>query len=230
MNTGWMKARQTRYTGYVTLYILIVIGALGLANWLANRHNKSLDTTANKKFSLSDQTTKVVKGLQQDVHITYYDKTDSFGRAKDLLDRYDTLSTKLRVDYVDPDKKPQIARTAGIRNYGAIMVDAGPRREEAKSLTEEEVTGAIIRTLKGGERTVCAVTGSGEHGIDDSGRDGYDKAKQALERNNYKTRAISLLEKPEVPKDCTVLLVGGPRFDYVPQAVNAIKTYVDGGG
>ena len=50
--------------------------------------------------------------LKQDVKLTYFDKTDSFARAKDLLDRYETLSTKLRVDYVDPDKKPQLARIA----------------------------------------------------------------------------------------------------------------------
>src|SRR6476620_2321245 len=105
MKTGWLQARQTRYTGYVTLYILIVLGALGLANWLANRHNKSVDTTANKKFSLSDQTGKIVHGLKQDVRITYFDKTDSFSRAKDLLDRYETMSPKLHVDYIDPDKK-----------------------------------------------------------------------------------------------------------------------------
>ena len=155
MASGWLKARQTRYTAYVTLYILIVVGALGLANWLANRHNKSVDTTANKRFSLSDQTEKIVHGLKQDVRVTYFDKTENFPRAKDLLDRYEAISPKLHVDYVDPDKKPQAARAAGIRNYGSILVDAGPRQEEAKSLTEEEVTGAIIRTLKGGERTVC---------------------------------------------------------------------------
>jgi ABC-type uncharacterized transport system involved in gliding motility auxiliary subunit len=230
MKTGWLQARQTRYTAYATLYIAIVIGALGLVNWLANRHTKSYDTTANKRFTLSDQTSKVVKGLKQDVRVTYYDKTDNFARAKDLLDRYDAMSTKLRVDYVDPDKKPQAARAAGIRSYGAITIDAGTRHEEAKSLTEEEVTGAIIRTMKGGERTVCAVSGSGEHGLDDAGRDGYGNLKQSLERNNYKSRAISLLEKAEVPKDCTVLLVGGPRFDYVPPVITGIKTYVDAGG
>ena len=62
MTSGWLKARQTRYTAYVTLYILIVIGVLGLANWLANRHSKSYDTTSNKRFTLSDQTNKVVPG------------------------------------------------------------------------------------------------------------------------------------------------------------------------
>src|SRR5919112_1544402 len=113
MKTGWLTARQTKFTAYVTVYVLIVVGVLGLLNWLANRHNKSVDTTSNKRYSLSDQTEKVVKGLKQDVRITYWDKTDQFQRAKDLLDRYDALSTKLSVDYIDPDRKPQEAKVAG---------------------------------------------------------------------------------------------------------------------
>src|SRR4051794_20564022 len=228
--SSWLSARQTRFTAYATIYILIIVGALGLANWLAQRYNKSVDTTSNKRFSLSDQTQKVVKGLQQDVKVTYWDKTSEFQKAKDLLDRYDTLSSKLSVDYVDPFKKPQQARAAGIRNEGTIQVQVGSKREEAKSLTEEEVTGALIRGLKGGDRTVCVIQGSGEHSLDDSGREGLSQLKQLIERNTYKTRTISLLEKAEIPKDCTVVLVAGPRFDYVAPAVNALKVYVEGGG
>jgi ABC-type uncharacterized transport system involved in gliding motility auxiliary subunit len=230
MNAAWLKTRQTKFGAYVALYVTIVVAVLAMINWLANRHNKSVDTTSNKRYSLSDQTHKIINGLNQNVKITYFDKTDNFQRAKDLLDRYDTLSTKVAVDYVDPDKKPQIARSIGVRNYGSIYIDAGTRREEAKSLTEEEVTGALIRTLKGGERTVCAVTGSGEHSFEDTERTGYSSLKESIERNNYKTRTISLLEKPEVPNDCTVLLIGGPRFDYVQPVVDAIKKYVENGG
>jgi ABC-type uncharacterized transport system involved in gliding motility auxiliary subunit len=54
--------------------------------------------------------------------------------------------------------------------------------------------------------------------------------KETLEKNNYKTRTISLLEKPEVPKDCTVLVVVAPMKDYLPAEVSAIKSYVEGGG
>jgi ABC-type uncharacterized transport system involved in gliding motility auxiliary subunit len=230
MSFDWIKTRQTKYTAYITLYVLIIIGVLGMANWLANRHNKTYDATANKKFSLSDQTEKVVKNLKQDVKIRYYDKTSEFGRARDLLDRYDNLSAKLSVDYIDPDKKPQLAKAAGVRNYGAIFIETGAKREEAKSVTEEELTGALIRALKSGERNVCFVTGSGEHGLEDSGRSGFSSLKEALEKNNYKTRTISLLEKPEVPKDCTTLVVGGPKHDYVEPAANAVKAYVEGGG
>jgi ABC-type uncharacterized transport system involved in gliding motility auxiliary subunit len=230
MNSNWMKTRQTKFSAYVSTYIAIVIALLGGLNFLAQRHNKSVDLTSNKRYSLSDQTEKIVKNLKQDVKVTVFDRTDAFGKAKDLLDRYNNLSTKLQVEYIDPYKKPTIARAAGVKTEGQIFVESGTKHEEARSLSEEEVTGAIIRSIKSGDRSMCSVSGSGEHTLDESGRKGYSGAKEALEKNNYKTRAISLLEKPEVPKDCTVLLVAGPRFDYLEPAVNAIKTYVEAGG
>jgi ABC-type uncharacterized transport system involved in gliding motility auxiliary subunit len=230
MKLGWLKARQTKYTAYLIAYLVVILAILTAVNWLANRHNKSYDSTANKRFSLSDQTEKVVKGLKQDARIIYFDRASEFSRARDLLDRYDNLSTKLAVTYVDPDKKPQIAKAEGVRTYGTIFVEANGKKEEAKGLTEEEITGALIRALKGGQRTACAVSGSSEHSLDDTGRSGYSSIKELLERNNYKTRSISLLEKAEVPKDCTILLVGGPRFDYVEPSVKAVKSYVESGG
>jgi ABC-type uncharacterized transport system involved in gliding motility auxiliary subunit len=212
------------------VYLLVVLGILTAANWLADQRNFSYDSTSNKRFSLSDQTIKVVRGLKQDARVTYYDRTSQFGSARDLLDRYANLSSKLTVAYVDPDKKPQVAKADGVRTYGTIYVQAGGKKEEAKSLTEEEITGALIRALKGGQRTACAVSGSGEHSLEESERTSYSSLKDLLERNNYKTQTISLLQKPEVPKDCTVLIVGGPRFDYVEPSVKAIQSYVESGG
>jgi ABC-type uncharacterized transport system involved in gliding motility auxiliary subunit len=227
---GWLKTRQTKYTLYLTAYLLVVLAALTAANWLANRHNRSWDSTQNKRFSLADQTVKVVRGLKQDVRITYFDETRNFDRARDLLDRYDNLSPRLTVAYVDPYKKPQVARAAGIKTIPTIVVETAGRREETTSLTEEQVTSALIRALKSGERHVCFVKGSGEHLLDDTSQRGYSNFKDLLERNNYKTREISLLEKPEVPSDCTILVVAGPRYDYPQPQVEAIKKYVENGG
>jgi len=229
--SNWMHTRQTKYTAYVTIYIIVIVGVLGVANWLASRHPQTFDVTANKRFSLADQTQKVVKGLTKDVKVTYFDRERSFQRAKDLLNQYDALSTKFIVEYVDPDKNPQKARAFGARiSPGTVYIDVGAKREEARSLTEEEVTSALIRALKTGERNVCAVAGSGEHSFDDTQRSGMSGLKQFLEKNNYKTRTIKLIEKPEIPADCTVLVVAGPRFDYLPPAVEAIKKYFTDGG
>ena len=55
MAQDWIKTRQTRFTAYVTLYLLVILGVLFAANFLANRYNKTLDATANMRFTLSDQ-------------------------------------------------------------------------------------------------------------------------------------------------------------------------------
>jgi ABC-type uncharacterized transport system involved in gliding motility auxiliary subunit len=67
--SSFLKAKQTKFTAYAVVYTAVVLGALGLLNFLANRHNKSLDLTANKRFTLSDQTLKVANGLKEDVKI-----------------------------------------------------------------------------------------------------------------------------------------------------------------
>jgi len=230
VNTGLLKARQTKYAAYAVVYVLVVLTAVVIVNFLADRYNKSYDATSNKRYSLSEQTAKIVKGLKQDATITYFDQGTRFEHAKDLLGEYKNLSPRIRVDYVDPDKNPQQAREAGIKNYGTAVVQIGMKKEEAKSMTEEGITGAIIRDLKNNTRTVCFVAGSGEHQIDDSERGGFSRFKELLGKDNYDSKSIDLLQKAEVPNDCTVLVVGGPTRDYQQPEVDAIKKYVEDGG
>jgi ABC-type uncharacterized transport system involved in gliding motility auxiliary subunit len=230
VHSRFLRARQTKYIGYATLYILVVLAIVVAANVLADRYNKSLDATSNKRFSLSDQTAKIVKGLKQGATITYYDQPNRFHQAKDQLDPYANLSPKIHVEYVDIDKNPQVAREANVKNYGVAVVQIGANKQEAKSLTEEGITGAFIRDLKNTTRTVCFVAGSGEHQIDDSDRSGYSRLKDLLSKDEYVAKSINLLQKAEIPADCTVLVVGGPSGDYVQPQVDAIQKYVEDGG
>jgi ABC-type uncharacterized transport system involved in gliding motility auxiliary subunit len=230
MASQWLKARQTKYGAYAAVYILVVIAIVVVANVLANRYNKSYDGTSNKRYSLSDQTKKIVTGLKQDVTITYFNQSTRFQDGKDLLDEYANLSPRVRIAYVDPDKNPQLARAAGIREFGTALVQIGDKKETAKSITEEGLTGAFIRDLKGTTRTVCFVTGSGEHQIDDTERDGFSHFKDLLSRDEYQSKSIDLLQKAEAPADCTALVVAGPTHDYQQPEVDAIKSYVEGGG
>ena len=225
-----LKARQTKYWAYAVVYILVVLTCVAVANVLADRYNKSYDGTANKRYSLSDQTAKIVKGLKQDATITYFNQSTSFAQGKDLLDQYASLSRRIHVKYVDPDKDPQTARLLAIKTYPTAVVQIGPRTEEAKSMTEEGLTGAFIRDLKNTTRTVCFVTGSGEHQIDASDPQGYSRFKDLLGKDEYTTKSINLLEKAEVPADCTVLVVAGPRGDYQQPEVDALRKYVEDGG
>ena len=230
MASQWLKARQTKYAAYATSYILIVLAAIVIVNVLADRYNKSYDATSNKRYSLSEQTAKIVKGIKQDATITYFNQSTRFREGKDVLDQYANLSPKVHVEYVDPDKNPQAAREAGIREFGTAIVQIGLKKEEAKSMTEEGITGAFIRDLKSNTRTVCFTTGSGEHQLDDSAREGLSRFKDQLTKDNYESKTIDLLQKAEVPGDCTTLVVAGPTRNYEQPEVDAIKKYVEDGG
>src|SRR5438552_1011731 len=223
MNTELLKTRQTKFAGYVTVYVLIIVAVVIVANVLADRYDKSYDGTANKRYSLADQTKKIVRGLNQDATIGYFDQSTRYGQAKDLLDQYATLSSKIHVEYVDPDKSPDVAREAGIKNYGTAVVQIAAKKEEAKSITEEGITGAFIRNLKNKTRTVCFVSGSGEHQIDDSDRNGYSRFKELLGKDEYEAKSINLLQQAAIPSDCTALVVGGPSVDYQQTQVDAVK-------
>jgi ABC-type uncharacterized transport system involved in gliding motility auxiliary subunit len=248
MAANWIKARQTKYWSYAGTYIVVILAVLVGVNFLANRYDKSYDSTANKQFSLADQTIKVVHDLKRDVNAYYFGTNESFTSARDLLDRYSALSPKFHVQYIDPERKPAQAKALGFRQDAPVLIDSGVRKEGAKSLSEEEVTGALIRSLKSGARNVCVLNAAHEHSIDDDGNGGYSYLKQVLERDNYIVKTVDLkaaapdASKPlavgqapapasvEIPKDCTVLIVGGPQLDYPAPTVAALKAYEEGGG
>jgi ABC-type uncharacterized transport system involved in gliding motility auxiliary subunit len=52
----------------------------------------------------------------------------------------------------------------------------------------------------------------------------------SVQKDNYKTKSINLLEKAEIPSDCTTLVMAGPTGDYIQSEVDAIKKYVENGG
>src|SRR5947199_9053725 len=105
------SAQQARFGATAVLYTIVIIAVLVMVNWLANRYNKSYDTTSNKRFTLSQETKKIVKGLNSNATITYIDESDKFSQAKGMLERYANLSPKIRVQYIDPKRQTTLTRS-----------------------------------------------------------------------------------------------------------------------
>jgi ABC-type uncharacterized transport system involved in gliding motility auxiliary subunit len=211
------------------VYTIVIIALIGLCNWFVGRHDRRWDLTPNKKYSLSAQTRKLLKDLNRDVSIYVFDRERSFGERRDVLGMYATASHRVAVQYVDPDRQPTLAKQYGVRTYGTLIVTAGSRHFEAQNDTEEGITNALVRVLKG-QRTVCFVQGHGERNLEGSDREGYDRVKKQLENENYQVQPLLLMQKMVIPADCTLLVAAGPQNDYLPPEVEAIRKYVQGGG
>jgi ABC-type uncharacterized transport system involved in gliding motility auxiliary subunit len=88
----------------------------------------------------------------------------------------------------------------------------------------------MIRALKTGQRTVCFTAGAGERSIEEATETSLTGFKELIEKNNYKTETVNLLEKPEIPQRCSVVAVAGPRVDYPQPVLDVLKKHVESGG
>lgn len=224
-----LRSRQMKSGSYAATYVLVFAAILGAVNWLASQYNQTYDATEQKLYSLSDQTHKILGGLDRGVNMFYFDRKTNFLAAKDMLVRYENASNRVKVEYVDPDEDPLKTEAMNVRSYGTLVLDIGGNRKEVSSTTEEEITNAIITALKGQDKTACVVTGHGESAGDDTGRDGFSNAREAVENANYQYEDVSLASG-SVPDNCTLLIAAGPSTGYFEPEVEALINYVEGGG
>jgi len=232
---GAEKQTERRATGHVleganwALYTLIGIAIIVSANYFANRYTHSWDLTPSKKYSLSPQTLKLLKGLNHDVTIYIFDRKEGLREGRDLVENYSKSSSHVSVRYVDPNREPALARQFSIRTYGTVVVAAGDRHFEAQAATEEGITNALIRVLKG-QKTIYFVQGHQERDPDSSDNTGYERVKKEFGNQSFEVKTLTLLQKMEIPSDCSVLVIAGPKYDYLPQEIDTIRKWLNEGG
>jgi ABC-type uncharacterized transport system involved in gliding motility auxiliary subunit len=209
--------------------ILIVLGILILINFLGTRHHHRFDTTAGNRFSLSDHTIKVLKGIDRDVVITAFVQGED-ASLRDLLSEYAYANRKVSYRFIDPDSEPNMAKTYEITRYGTIVVESGDKEEKIDHHQEEDLTNAILSVTREGKKAICLLSGHGEKDIDSDDPMGYSSVRKALENENYDVRRLILATEGSVPSDCSVLLIAGPQKPPLEGELEAIKRYLDAGG
>jgi ABC-type uncharacterized transport system involved in gliding motility auxiliary subunit len=226
----YFRRRSTRLGTNTAAMTVAVVAILGLINFLGYRHHKRVDMTAEKLYSLSDQTRKIVSGLQKEVKIIRFDKTDD-QELSDLMQEYRDLSKKLTYERIDPQAKPELAKQYNISRMGETVVVSGDRTERPQETSEQDLTNAILKVTRDKLKTICFVEGHGEKSISSTGEaDGYGLVNNWLKDENYETKSVNLVSAGQVPSECETLVLAGPKQSLFPQEAAMIGKYLDGGG
>jgi ABC-type uncharacterized transport system involved in gliding motility auxiliary subunit len=223
--------RSTRAGINAGISIIALAAILIFLQTMAARHSAHFDTTSNKRFSLSSQSVKIVKGLPKDVRITAFFKSEAPERNEfaDLLKEYAHANPRLKYSFVDPDKDPVAAKRYKVANYGTTVFESGGNEDRISEITEEKVTNAILKVTRETKKHVYCVAGHGEKSIDDTGGTGLSDMKRELEAEGYAVSGL-LTMRDSIPSDCAVLVIPGPEQDIYPQERATIERYLDGGG
>jgi ABC-2 type transport system permease protein len=196
--------------------------ALVLVTVAASSTHRLADLTEQKALTLTGTTKDVVRAVHDDVEITAYIGRDDPGRVETVivLDRYARLNRHLHVDVVDPADAPGDVRRYGVNPVlGGVVVRKGDAVELAAGPTEQDITSALARLVRGRDVTVCTTTGHGEATI----------AGRLLEIAGYRVQTIDLLATPSIPGGCAMVLVAGPRQP-LGAAGDALARWIEANG
>ena len=224
------SGREARFGTLAAASVVVVLGILVAINYLGSRHNKRWDLTAGKQYSLSDQTRKVLQGLQKPVRIKVFAGSDDFARFRERLDEYQYASRQVSVEYIDAVKRPALANQYNIQALGTVVFEYDGRTERVTSDGEQELTNGLIKIIQGTQHKVYFVQGHGEKSTDGSDRGGYSTIAAALGSDNYGVDKVVLAQQKQVPADASVLIVAGPKTDYFSAEVEMLKAYLGRGG
>ncbi len=228
-----LSRRAFREAVVGTLLFLIV---LALVNYLAQRYPWRWDATAAQLHSLSEQTTRLLASLRQDVRIIAFYDDDHPARLKvqTLLQGYAYRNSILRWEFVDPVREVARARHYRVNEQGTLVVESGGRLARLDGLadlgpSEEQLTNALIRVTRSGPRRLCVVEGHGEKSSEDTSPTGLWTFRRALEEEGYEARRLVPLGSP-TEAGCSVVLLAGPSADLAEVEWRALEAYLTQGG
>ena len=237
--------RSTKYASNYIVSVVLVFAIVAGLNYVGQRHAKRFDLTAAGRFTLAPQTLQVLDKLNKDLDIKAFFPGGEYAPLKELLLGYRTRNHRVRYEFIDPDKQPDVAKQYDVTVYGTfsnpftgsqmksgtvVLIYDGRREKVEKrseEVREEDLTNAMIKVQRSEAKKVYFVQGHGEKDPADTERGGYAAAKKGLEDQGYKVDTVNLASQGKYPADAKVLVLAGPTTEPFPQELEFLNGFVN---
>ncbi len=244
-----VSGRGIKLGAYSTANILVAAALtiainLGL-NYVPDQYT-SIDVTANKMYTLTDNTVQTIKDLAEDV--TIYVLADESSKDSDLdktLQQFKGLSGHINVEYINPVANPKFYyKYTDIEPTGNSLIVVGPydnvvvdysniyAYEFNYATYQNEITGydgegqivsAIARVSSEDIPKFYIIEGHNELPFD-------ERFTNALDKENVVYEALSLYAVDAIPEDADGIIFNAPTSDYSSDDVDKVCAYFDNGG
>ncbi|MGE0268969.1 MAG: GldG family protein [Candidatus Omnitrophota bacterium] len=206
-------------------------------NYLGFIHDKRMDFTKFKQHTLLPQTIGQIKTLPQDIQMTAFHVGLPPKYLEDLLGEYQRKSNgRITAEVIDPLVQIGYAAQFGSVISGKekkLFLQSGNERRDIdftkNPLTQESINNAIMQLTRKA-RTACFLTGHGESRLFDDKPTGLNKLSRHLLANNILGKEVALDIKGEIPDECNVLVIPGPKSQLTVKEETIIQEYLSKGG
>jgi ABC-type uncharacterized transport system involved in gliding motility auxiliary subunit len=220
------------YGSNTILTSLIFVAILVMVVMIVEKHPWRLDLTETGKYTLAQQTRKILDSIQEPVTIkAFFRTTEQEGNpTRDLLDTLCYYSKNVSYEFIDPDLHPELARKYEIRDYGTLVLEGFNKKQSLQKADEESVVNALFKLTQKKEKKIYFLLGHGEHSLDYADKDGYSTLRASLEKENYTIEDLNLLQQDRVPEDAALLIVAGPKKPLLEHEIACLKRYLQNHG
>lgn len=230
--------------GIVAAAAVTVLINLGL-NYVPDRYT-AFDVTANKLYTLTEDTKETIGALAED--LTIYVLADEAAKDEDLdktLQQIRGLSKHVKVTYIDPVANPKFyynyAEAEPTNNSlivegpkGSAVIDYNDIYQYDMNYTtyqytvtgydgEGQILSAIARVTTEEQPKFYLIMGHDELAFEDS-------FLKMLDKENLTYADLNLNTVDEIPEDAQGIIINAPAGDYSEDDVEKILRYLDQGG
>ena len=238
-----IKKKWIRDTILTLALVLILIAVFILLNLLfINLDITPIDFTAEKLYTLSDESKEQVGKVEQNVTLYFfgYDEEDT---AVTLAKQYQETNDKITIQLINTSERPDLAAQYGVStNSQLVAVQSSQRYKIIDSsemytfvsssyltidITEQKLTNAILVVTVAQKPQIYFLTGHGEYGIDSS--EPMEQLKVYIENDVNDVNSLDLLTS-DMPETCDVLVIANPTSDFTDLETEKIQNYINNGG
>lgn len=238
-----IKKKWIRDGVLTTALVLILIGIFILVNLLfMNLDIAPFDFTAQKIYTLSDESKEQIANVQQNVTM-YFFGYDESSTPVTLAKQYHDVNNKITIQIINTSERPDLAAQYNVTTSSQLVaVQATERYKIIDSsemytydsssgqyvdVTEQKLTNAILDVTIAQKPQIYFLTGHGEYGIDSSSAMGT--LATYIENDVNDVNKLDLLTS-DMPETCDVLVIANPTSDFTDLETEKIQNYINAGG
>ena len=208
-----------------TLFLGLFLIVIGIIAWLTQLHPITIDLSKNARNSLSGETIRLVQSIDTPLKMTLF-ASPAFANkeaATRLINRYQRRQPLIEFETVNPDMRPDLLNKYDIRFDGETLIEFKGRSEKVTQITETNITNALQRLIRQGERWLVFLQGHGERNPYKQANFDYSSFGGQLAAMGYTVENLNLTETNSIPANTDVLVLASPRVALLPGEVDLLK-------
>lgn len=229
-------------TKTIILVVILILAFIGVNTLIQNLDLQDIDVTANKLYTLSEESKNQIKNINQKVTVyligfkedtalsdllkQYTKQNENITQEiiKDIQDRADIkakyqITDETQVIIVETEERNKILTVDELYTYDYTTY-------QQIDVSEQKITNAIVDLTILEKPKVYFLTGHNEYGINTH----LTILNAYLVNEVNDVESLDLLVKDTVPEDADALVIGTPAKDFSDREVKIITKYINNGG